>query len=85
MTLTLAASLKHAYENAPKGKQIAALHVFCLNFADKLKQYNVSAVTLVRLAGLPKSLATEVRKCLVLSEYVNVNKTGELFLQECAS
>lgn len=66
----MGAALKRAVAEANPGDKATAIHLFGIMFADELKVSSVDEV--VKLAGLPKSWGTEVRKGIKLAQYVRL-------------
>lgn len=64
----LAAKLRSMREAAPHGRKVAAIHLFGIIYAQELKGMNLEVIA-VR-AGCRPSLRGEIRKGVVLAEYV---------------
>ncbi len=71
MTLDEAAQiLREMYYNAPRGEQVAHIHLFGIEYADQLE--GLTNPEIVRQAGLNGSYHSEVAKGRRLSKYVSV-------------
>ena len=64
----LAAKLRDMREAAPHGRKIAAVHLFGIIYAQELEGMDLQTIA-VR-AGCRPSLSGEIRKGVVLAEYV---------------
>ena len=64
----LAAKLRDMREAAPHGRKIAAVHLFGIIYAQELEGMDLQTIA-VR-AGCRPSLSGEIRKGIVLAEYV---------------
>ncbi len=62
--------LKEMYETAPKGYQVANIHLFGVKYARIIIENNYKAADIIRASGLHVSYATEVSKGVKLSKYV---------------
>ena|SRR5690554_2283087 len=73
--------LKHMYYNAPKGNQMAMIHLFAIKNAEKLK--NVSVKDVVMSATGKQSFMTEINKGTNLAEFVEIKQSShKYFLNE---
>lgn len=70
--MQLAENLKDMYENAPKGDQVAHIHLFGIKYADIILKNGYKATDIIRKSGLNKSYATELSKGIKLAKYVLV-------------
>lgn len=71
MTLDEAAQiLRQMYYNAPRGEQVAHIHLFGIRYADQLE--GLTNPEIVRRAGLNDSYHSEVAKGRRLAKYVVV-------------
>ena len=64
----LAAKLRDMRQAAPRGRKIAAVHLFGIIYAQELEGMDLETIA-VR-AGCRPSLGGEIRKGVVLAEYV---------------
>jgi hypothetical protein len=62
--------LKIMYDKAPRGHQVANIHLFGVKYASVILRNNFKTIDIVNSAGLNPSYATEVSKGIKLSEYV---------------
>lgn len=68
--MKLAEILKDMYENAPRGEQVAHIHLFGIKYADEINTNNLKSIDIIRRSGINKSYATELSKGIKLSKYV---------------
>ncbi len=66
----LATILNKMYNNPPVKERVAMIHLFAINYAKEIQDYNIAAAELVRAAGLNDSYHTEISKGIKLSKYV---------------
>lgn len=66
--------LKEMYSNAPKGDQVAHIHLFGIKFADVLENQRLSKKEILNNAGLPESYQTEISKGIRLAKYVIIKE-----------
>lgn len=59
--------LRELYDDPRFGK-VVGIHLFGIRLADSLKSLDI--IQVVRVAGIPESYATEVRKGMALAPYV---------------
>lgn len=62
--------LKKMYDNAPKGYQVANIHLFGVKYASVILENNYKIKDIVISSGLNTSYSTEVSKGIKLSRYV---------------
>ena len=62
--------LKEMYEGAPKGYQVANIHLFGVKYASVIGEHNYKATDIIRAAGINSSYATELSKGIKLARYV---------------
>jgi hypothetical protein len=62
--------LKTMYDKAPRGYQVANIHLFGVKYASIILKNDLKPIDIVNSAGLNPSYATEVSKGIKLSEYV---------------
>jgi len=70
----LGIKLKSMYENAPRGDQVAYIHLFGIIYADVLSSERLSKREILKNAGLPESYQTEISKGVRLAQYVVVKE-----------
>lgn len=71
-TRELAKILNEMYFGAEDGETVAAIHLFGIQFADQIKESNLSCKEIARLAGIPETYGTEINKGRKLAKYVAV-------------
>ncbi len=64
----LAEVLRNMWESAPKGDKSLMVHLFGIRYANELEGMDLAA--LAELAGLSRSMETEIRKGRNLAQYV---------------
>ncbi len=64
----LATKLRDMRQAAPRGRKIAAVHLFGIIYAQELEGMDLQ--TIAERAGCRPSLGGEIRKGVVLAEYV---------------
>lgn len=62
--------LRSAYRRAPERRQMTALHLFGIKYADELASMPLKQ--LVEMAGIPPSYHVELNNGRNLAEYVNL-------------
>ncbi|HAS6932174.1 TPA: hypothetical protein NGU14_004546 [Vibrio parahaemolyticus] len=73
MTLNdLGTALEKMYRNAPANESVAMIHLFGIQYAEQIKDLNVSCKALAKAAGINESYGTEISKGIKLSKYVSV-------------
>lgn len=70
----LGQKLKTMYNEAPRGDQVAFIHLFGIMFADALSNDRLSKREILKTAGLPESYQTEISKGIRLAQYVTVKE-----------
>jgi PHD/YefM family antitoxin component YafN of YafNO toxin-antitoxin module len=70
----LGQKLKEMYENAPKGDQVAFIHLFGIRFGETIDNGRLSKKEILRNAGLPESYITEISKGVKLAKYVSIKE-----------
>ena len=71
MTTTEAAQILHRmYATAPRGDQVAQIHLFGIKYDRDLNKLNIERV--LEEAGMPNSYKTEIHKGRRLAKYVDV-------------
>ena len=70
----LGQKLKSMYEAAPRGDQVAFIHLFGIIYADSLSNEKLSKREILKNAGLPASYQTEISKGVKLAQYVTVKE-----------
>ena len=70
----LGRELKAMYEGAPRGDQVAFIHLFGIRFADALMNERLSKREILKTAGLPESYQTEISKGVKLAKYVKIKE-----------
>jgi hypothetical protein len=68
MLTELAGRLREARDSAPEGDVVVRIHLFAIDNARELHGINLRE--LVRVAGVPRPYATEIRKGMRLADYV---------------
>lgn len=66
----LGRKLMEMYENAPKGYQVANIHLFGVKYAEVINQYDYKVSDIINASGIKKSYAAEVSKGIKLARYV---------------
>ena len=76
MTLDeLAMRLELVREHAPHKELTTRTQIFAIEYAPELRHLSMRDLGyLMTLAGVPQSMATEVRKCVKLADYVTVEQ-----------
>lgn len=74
----LGRKLKSMYDNAPRGDQVAYIHLFGIIYSDALTNERLSKREILKNAGLPESYQTEISKGVRLAQYVTVNERYSL-------
>lgn len=62
--------LMEMYENAPRGYQVANIHLFGVKYADVIKGNEYKVTDIIQSSGINNSYATEVSKGIKLARYV---------------
>lgn len=62
--------LREMYDNAPKGYQVANIHLFGVKYAEVIIENNIKATDIIRVSGLKESYSAEVSKGIKLARYV---------------
>lgn len=62
--------LKEMYENAPRGYQVAKIHLFGVKYAEVIERNNYKVVDIIKTSGINTSYSTEVSKGIKLARYV---------------
>lgn len=70
----LGRELKSMYENAPKGDQVAFIHLFGIKYAELLTTKRLSKVEILKIAEMPESYQTEISKGIRLAKYVTIKE-----------
>ena len=70
----LAQILRRMYQNAPKGEQKTAIHLFGIKYAEALSSRNVSSTRVAALSGIGDSYYTEINNGMRLAKYVELNE-----------
>lgn len=65
----LGRELKQAYESAPQGERVVAIHLFGIKYA---REIGSSSKAVIAASGLPVSYATEVAKGVKLAPHVEL-------------
>lgn len=71
----LAIILKNMYENADKGMQVAAIHIFGIKYANEIID-KYSPYDIIKLSGLKESFRTELNKGLNIYKGIISGKYG---------
>jgi hypothetical protein len=66
----LGLKLKEMYDNAPRGEQVAMIHLFGIKYPKEIKEAGVKNVVIE--AGISSTYVTEVSKGMSLSKYVKI-------------
>lgn len=66
----LGRKLMEMYENAPRGYQVANIHLFGVKYADVIYENDYKVSDIINASGMKKSYATEVSKGIKLARYV---------------
>ncbi|MBU5625894.1 hypothetical protein KQI82_02945 [Oscillibacter sp. MSJ-2] len=66
--------LKELYQRAPRGLQVAGIHVFAIHYAEAIESGRLNKKEILRVAGLPESYQTELSKGVNLARYVCVKE-----------
>ncbi|HEX8608565.1 MAG TPA: hypothetical protein VF679_08000 [Pedobacter sp.] len=66
----LGSILKKMYTDAPRGEQVAMIHLFGIKYHNEIKLVGVKDV--IRESGISSTYATEVSKAVSLAKYVRV-------------
>jgi hypothetical protein len=72
----LGKKLSEMYENAPKGDQVAMIHLFGIRYASEIKKNSYTAEYIIKNtkrkngSPMPSSYRTEISKGVKLAEYV---------------
>lgn len=62
--------LREMYDNAPKGYQVANIHLFGVKYAEVILDNNIKATDIISISGLKGSYSAEVSKGIKLARYV---------------
>jgi hypothetical protein len=68
----LGAILKEMYDNAPKGEQVAHIHLFGIKYAQVIADNDLSIKQILVAAHLNQSYCTEISKGMKLSKFVEI-------------
>lgn len=74
--------LREAYDNAPRGQQVASIHVFSVYYADCIERERLNKKEILKAAGLPESYQTEISKGMNLAQYVSVKEKIATYFSE---
>jgi hypothetical protein len=66
----LGRTLREMYDNAPKGYQVANIHLFGIKYASIILDNNYKISDIIHASGINKSYVTEVSKGIKLAQYV---------------
>jgi len=66
----LGKTLKQMYDDAPRGYQVANIHLFGVKYASIILNKNYKASDIIRASGINQSYATELSKGIKLARYV---------------
>ena len=71
----LARRLKTIRERAPHMDMTVRTHLFGIEYADELRDFSLRELKeIMVLAEAPESMATEMKKCVKIADYVTVNR-----------
>ena len=68
----LGSILKEMYATAPRGQQVANIHLFGIYYADVIEKERLNKKEILRAAMLPESYQTEISKGIGLAPFVEV-------------
>lgn len=68
--IELGRTLKGMYDKAPRGHQVAHIHLFGIKYASIIIRQNYRVSDIIGASGLNPSYATEISKGIKLAEYV---------------
>ncbi|MDF3361104.1 hypothetical protein HLM50_08505 [Sulfitobacter sp. Ks41] len=71
-TADLANTFADRYHNAAERQVVVSIHLFGIEFAEQLKGQNIQEIC--KLARVPKSYGTEIRKGMRLAPHVELKK-----------
>lgn len=73
--IALAKRLKTIREQAPHLETTVRTHLFGIEYANELRDYSLRDLKeIMVLAATSESMATEIKKCVKLADYVTVNR-----------
>jgi len=72
--------LKEKYNNAKKGEQVLAIHLFGIEYGQFITSNNVSVSEIVSIAGLNYPYGAEVRKGMRIGAELRKNNTEEAYI-----
>lgn len=70
--LKLGKILRDMYDSAPKGGQVAQIHLFSIFYANDIEGDRLSKKEILKVAELPETYQTEISKGVRLADYVSV-------------
>lgn len=62
--------LRDMYDDAPKGDQVAMIHLFGIKYAHEIKKNEYKPKDILKSADMHESYQTEINKGIRLSKYV---------------
>ena len=76
MTLNeLSIVLRKMYDNAPRGDQVAMIHLFGVKYAEEIRKNDYTPKEILKAADMHESYQVEINKGIKLSKYVRpINK-----------
>lgn len=66
--------LRRAYDNAPKNRQVAMVHLFGIKYANIILEKGISLLDIIKAAGINEPYKTELRKGMNLAGFVVVKE-----------
>lgn len=68
----LSVILDKMIKNAKKGNVSVQYHLFGIKYATEISEFKINIVNILEKVGVQKSLATEIRKGIKLSQYIKI-------------
>lgn len=66
----LSTILKGMYDNAPRGDQVAMIHLFGIKYAEEIRDNKYTPKEILFAADMPESYQVEINKGIKLEKYV---------------
>ena len=78
----LGSILKEMYQSAPRGQQVANIHLFGICYASIMEQNRLNKKEILKTAGIPESYQTEISKGISLAAFVDLKPEQALRIQK---
>ena len=78
----LGSILKEMYQSAPRGQQVANIHLFGICYSSIMEQNRLNKKEILKAAGIPESYQTEISKGISLAAFVDLKSEQALRIQK---